>query len=126
MHSPDAMSRPHEELEQAAADAEAWLDSLDPAAAEAEDPADLRAIARAVRESAEAGAHIRKAVAAARANGRSWARIGMALGISRQAARERYGEDVDTPRQGGDPSTGVELRGSLPLDRVAPSRGARW
>lgn len=92
------MPRTQEELEQAAADAEAWLDSLDPAVTEAEDPADLRAVARAVRESAEAEARVREAVTAARANGRSWARIGMALGVSRQAARERSGEDTDTPR----------------------------
>jgi hypothetical protein len=92
------MSCSQEELEQAAADAGAWLDSLDTAATEAEDPADLRAIAKAVRDSAEAEARSRQAVAAARANGRSWARVGMALGVSRQAARERYGQDVDAPR----------------------------
>lgn len=92
------MPRTQQELEQAAADAEAWLDSLDPATADVEDPADLRAIAWAVGETAAAEARVREAVAAARANGRSWARIAMALGVSRQAARQRYG-DAPAPRR---------------------------
>lgn len=36
-----------------------------------------------------------KAVAVARASGRSWTEIGDALGVSRQAARERFREVVD-------------------------------
>jgi hypothetical protein len=36
------MPRTREDLERAAADAEAWPDSLDPEAAEIDDPADLR------------------------------------------------------------------------------------
>jgi hypothetical protein len=48
--------------------------------------------------STEAETRIREAVAAAHANGRSWARIGMVLGVSRQAARERYGQDADIRR----------------------------
>lgn len=37
---------------------------------------------------------IRKAVAAQRSVGRSWAYIGGALGITRQSAQERYGKDA--------------------------------
>ncbi len=40
---------------------------------------------------AELDAHTRDLVATAREAGRSWAQIGAALGISRQAAHERYG-----------------------------------
>jgi hypothetical protein len=86
------MPRTREQLEQAAAAAEAWLDELDPATTPAEDINDLRAIAQAVTEVAAAHARLEGAVRAARERGRSWARIGIALGTSRQAARERYEE----------------------------------
>lgn len=84
------MPRTREELERAAADAEAWLDGLDPAATPAEDPADLRRIGLALRGVADEQRQVEDAVAAARGNGRSWGEIGLILGVSRQAARERY------------------------------------
>ena len=86
------MPRTREELERAAAEAETWLDSLDPAATPADDPSDLRRIGLALRGLADEQREVDEAVAAARANGRSWAEIGLVLGISRQSARERYGE----------------------------------
>jgi len=84
------MPRTREELERAAAAAEAWLDGLDPAVTPAEDPADLRRIGLALRGVADEQREVEDAVAAARGNGRSWAEIGLILGVSRQAARERY------------------------------------
>lgn len=86
------MPRTREELEQAANDAEAWLDSLDPAVTPAEDPTDLRRVGLALRELADKQREVDEAVAAARANGRNWGEIGLVLGVSRQAARERYGQ----------------------------------
>ncbi len=83
--------RTREQLEAAAADAEAMLDSLDPATTPVEDTADLRGIAAAINEVAAAEANLSAAVAAARSQGRSWARIAMVLGVSKQAARQRYG-----------------------------------
>jgi hypothetical protein len=91
------MPRTREELERAAAAAEAWLDSLDPATTPAEDPADLRHIGLALRAMSDQQRELDEAVAAARANGRSWAEIGLVLGISRQAARERYGQPASQP-----------------------------
>lgn len=88
------MPRTREELERAAAQAETWLNSLDPAAMPAEDPADLRRIGLALRGLVEEQREVDEAVAAARTNGRSWAEIGLVLGISRQAARERYGQPM--------------------------------
>jgi DNA-directed RNA polymerase specialized sigma24 family protein len=85
------MPRTREELEKAATDAETWLESLDPAATPAEDPTDLRRIGLALRNLADDQREVDEAVAAARENGRSWGEIGLVLGISRQAARERYG-----------------------------------
>ncbi len=86
------MPRTRVELERAADQAEAWLDSLDPATTPAEEPADLRRIGPALRAMAEDQREVDDAVAAARANGRSWAEVGLVLGITRQAVRERYGQ----------------------------------
>lgn len=90
------MPRTREQLEKAAADAEAWLDALDPATTPAEDPVDLRRIGVALRGLADEQREVERAVAAARANGRSWGEIGLVLGVSRQAARERYGQPATT------------------------------
>jgi hypothetical protein len=90
------MPRTPDQLARAAAEAEAWLDSLDPNDMPAEDTTDLRHIAMAVADVAVAEERLREVVVAARAAGRSWARIAMALGVSKQAARERFNEDVPT------------------------------
>lgn len=83
------MPRTREQLEQATAGAEAWLDQLDPDTTTAE-ISDLRAVTAAMNKIAGAQAELEAAVLAARANGRSWGVIAIALGTSRQAARQRY------------------------------------
>jgi len=67
--------------------------------AEAGDPAgptvptpDLREIAEAASQVEAASARVREAVEVARAKGRSWGQIGAALGVTRQAARQRFSE----------------------------------
>lgn len=89
------MPRTQQQLEQAAADAEAWLDSLDPASVTLEDTSDLRAVAIAMGAVADAERDLRDAVRAARRSGRSWGRIAMVLGVSKQAAQQRFGDSVD-------------------------------
>ncbi len=86
------MPRTRAELERAATESAAWLDSLDPGVTPAEDPTDLRRIGLALRALADDQREAEDAVAAARQNGRSWGQIALVLGISRQAARERYGQ----------------------------------
>ncbi|MFT4189884.1 MAG: hypothetical protein QM621_15075 [Aeromicrobium sp.] len=73
-------------------------DLLDRIEADADEPtgpaidaAPLRAIADAVRARAASEASIRSGVEKAREAGLSWAVIGAALGVSRQAALKRYG-----------------------------------
>ena len=85
------MPRTREQLEQAVTEAEGWLDSLDPSSHPAEATDDLRSITAAVRSIAAAEGDLRDAVVRARSNGRSWGRIALALGVSKQAARERFG-----------------------------------
>lgn len=87
------MPRTREQLEQASAEASAWLDRLNPDVTTA-DIEDLRAITSAMRAVADAQAALEAAVVAARANGRSWGLVAVAMGTSRQAARQRYEESV--------------------------------
>lgn len=89
------MPRTRQELERAAAEAESWLDSLDPGTTPAEDTSDLREIGLALGEMVALQKRLDDAVVAARRNGRSWGEIGLVLGISKQAARERYGKLVN-------------------------------
>ncbi len=88
------MPRTREQLEKALADTEAWLDELDPEALGSPDSdcADLRAIGEALRTVAASDLGLAKQVATARANGRTWTQIAAVLGVSKQAARERFGE----------------------------------
>jgi DNA-directed RNA polymerase specialized sigma24 family protein len=80
------------EIEQAAQRFEQLADSLDPDTAEVEDTNDLRAIATAAEAVRADDARLREAVLLARAHGRSWNHIALALGVSRQAARQRFAD----------------------------------
>jgi hypothetical protein len=82
------------EIEGAASRFEQLADSLDPDAAEVEATDDLRAIAAAAEAVRAGDARLREAVALARAHGRSWNHIALALGVSRQAARQRFAEEA--------------------------------
>lgn len=61
----------------------------------ADNTEDLHAVAVAADGVTTAEARLREAVAIARAHGRSWNRIGIALGVSRQAARQRFSSLID-------------------------------
>jgi len=74
-----------------------WLDSLEPATTPVEDTSDLRAVVVAMTEVAASEARLGEAVTAARAKGHSWGRIAMVLGVSKQAARQRYGSVSEVP-----------------------------
>jgi hypothetical protein len=78
------------QIEEAARRFGQLADELDPATAEVEDLSDLRAIAEAAEQVRRDEALVTERVAAARARGRSWNRIAVALGVSRQAARHRF------------------------------------
>jgi hypothetical protein len=82
------------EIENAARRFEQLADQLDPATAGVDDLSDLRAIAEAADQVRRDEALVTERVAAARARGRSWNRIALALGVSRQAARHRFASKV--------------------------------
>jgi 1-deoxy-D-xylulose 5-phosphate reductoisomerase len=79
-----------EEIQRAAKLAE----EFDPSGAPMDDTTDLRTLAEAVNSVQAGEARVRELVARARANGRSWGEVGIALGVSRQAARERFAETI--------------------------------
>ena len=86
----DPMKHTDAEIEEAASRFEALADNLDPNSVTADDLSDLQAVAEAAEQVRRDEALVTERVAAARARGRSWNRIAVALGISRQAARHRF------------------------------------
>lgn len=93
------MPRTREQLQQAADDAERWLDSLGPSAIASPDAdaSRLRRIGAAVRAAANSQVELADAVADAREHGHTWTQIAAMVGTSRQAAQERYGEPAVRP-----------------------------
>lgn len=81
-----------EEIERAGERFEQWATSLQPG--DFEDITDLRAVAQAADTTRTAEAGLREAVQTARLKGRSWNQIAIALGVSRQAARQRFAENI--------------------------------
>ena len=86
------MRHTDDEIEQAAHRFEQLSDRLDPDTAVAERTDDLRRIASASDAIRADEARLREAVEVARAQGRSWNQIATALGVSRQAARQRFSD----------------------------------
>lgn len=84
------MRHTDEEIEQAAKRFDELADELDPTTDEVDDTDDLRAVAAASDAARADDARLREAVEVARAHGRSWNQIALALGVSRQAARQRF------------------------------------
>jgi hypothetical protein len=88
------MTHSDAEIEEAASRFQRLADELDPTTAKVDDLSDLRAVAEAADQVRRSEAMVTERVAAARAKGRSWNRIAIALGVSRQAARHRFADKV--------------------------------
>lgn len=86
------MKHTNDEIEQAARRFEQLADELDPDTAEMDRTDDLRRVATISETLRTEEAQLRETVNIARANGRSWNQIAIALGVSRQAARQRFSE----------------------------------
>ena len=82
-HTPQDISQAVERLD-------AWADSLTSDDFEATD--DLVSVARAAVAVEAAKAALEAAVTNARSRDRSWNQIALSLGVSRQAARQRFGD----------------------------------
>jgi len=88
------MTHSDAEIEEAASRFQRLADALDPGVAKVDDLSDLRAVAEAADQVRHSEAMVTERVAVARAKGRSWNRIGIALGVSRQAARHRFADKI--------------------------------
>jgi hypothetical protein len=88
------MPRTREQLQKVVAETDRWLGSLDlkAIAAPDSDGKDLQAIGDAFRAVVASDLALAEQVSAARANGRTWTQIAAVLGVTKQAARERFGE----------------------------------
>ena len=86
------MAHTDADLEHAVARFEEQAAALDPATTPVERTDDLRAVAEAADAVTADQARLREAVSLARARGRSWNYIALALGVSRQAARQRFAD----------------------------------
>ena len=84
------MRHTENEIEEAASRFEKLTDELDPATVEVDKIDDLHEVAAASEAIHVDEVRLRKAVEIARAHGRSWNHIAVALGVSRQAARQRF------------------------------------
>ncbi|GJN97843.1 hypothetical protein NJB1907f44_21600 [Mycobacterium marinum] len=81
-------------------DIDEWLDTIVPNPADARDAGHMRRIIAAKDRVGAAESELRAAVDAARAAGDTWAAIGVALGITRQAAFQRFGQNVTSFKRG--------------------------
>lgn len=90
------MRHSDEEIQQAAKRFERLAVRLDPERTEVKELSDLQAVATASRAVQDDEAKLREAVRAARARGRSWNQVATALGVTRQAARQRFTDKVQT------------------------------
>ena len=125
------------EIEDAARRFERLADNLGPASVAPGDLSDLRAVAEAAEQVRRDEALVTERVAAVRARGRSWNRIAVALGVSRQAARHRFADKWLTrfpiERRSHPQSTLLKarsdsrslLRPSRGSERLAPKPGRR-
>lgn len=92
------MRHTDDEIERAAKRFDQLADELDPATTNVDDTNDLRVIATASDAARANQARLQEAVAVARAHGRSWNHIAVALGVSRQAARQRFAQSKASVR----------------------------
>ena len=88
------MRHTDKQIERAAQRFEQLADTLDPDTANVEDLSDLNAVAAASQAVQANEARLHAAVLAARQHGRSWNQLALALGVSRQAARQRFADKV--------------------------------
>lgn len=88
------MPHTNDEIREAAERFERLAEDLDPATAEVVSTDDLRAVAAATDAVRRDEERLSETVQVAREHGRSWNQIAVALGVSRQAARQRFADKV--------------------------------
>jgi hypothetical protein len=96
------MARSEQKIAKAIAESDAWMDAVEPARLSTDavdDRKDLRQIGVAMLAIEAAEQSLVAAVAQAKAGGRSWTDIANVLGVSRQAARQRFDPLMESARR---------------------------
>jgi hypothetical protein len=88
------MRHSDKQIDEAAHRFEQLADALDPDTAKVEDLSDLNAVSAASQAVQADEVRLQQAVRVAREHGRSWNQLATALGVSRQAARQRFADNV--------------------------------
>ena len=88
------MPRTVDEILQHADDLAARFDDYEPDPADELNPGAVALLRAAIQERSDAERQVLNAVRAARAAGMSWSTIGLFVGTSGEAARQRYGSKV--------------------------------
>ncbi len=88
------MPRTVDEILQHADQLAARFEDYEPDPADELDPAAVTLLRSAIQERSDAERHLLDAVRAAREAGMSWSAIGLFVGTSGEAARQRYGSKV--------------------------------
>ena len=88
------MPRSVEEIQQHADELDARFEDYDPSDDDELDADAVRQLRCAVQERSDAERHMIQAIRAARASGMSWSAIGMIIGTSGEAVRQRYADKV--------------------------------
>lgn len=92
------------------------------------DGAPLRAVREAFEDSALAQQRLAERVSVAKAAGHSWAAIGLMLGTSGEAARQRYGVTASKPPKAGSrsatPRSGAQLSRTARADVTKAAKAA--
>ena len=78
---------------------EKWADEVDPADLKFIDSSSLKLVGKLADQRDRLETELAQAVAAAREDDWSWAMIGFMLGVSRQAAQQKYGAHAAEPAQ---------------------------
>jgi hypothetical protein len=94
---PEVMEMPRQDPK--ADELERWLNAIEPNPADARDATHMRRIIAAAAALQDAEEELRSAVAAARDAGDTWDMIGVALGVTRQAVFQRFGQKEPNARK---------------------------
>lgn len=88
------LPRTVDEVLQRADDLAARFKDYEPDPAQEFDPGAIALLRAAIQERSHAERHVLEAIRAARVAGMSWSAIGLIVGTSGEAARQRYGHKV--------------------------------
>jgi hypothetical protein len=117
--------RSFKEIIEHADELSARLHEFEARADDVKDARSLRELRRAVLDRAAAEAYVAELVTVARGEGHAWSAIGAMLGTSGEAARQRYGGEVEAPSEPGGSGSAKEATKAPRKGKKKSSKRAR-